>query len=140
MTRARTHPPVVVLGAIVGILAAAVCVAGCGGSKDAASKPSRSKSFNAQLEFGHTINYGSFGTTAEVDCADGKSLNVGGSNNTLRVRGTCESVNVSGADNRITVERVNKSLTITGLDNTVTYRRGEPKVDDNGSGNTVNRR
>ncbi|MEO8815293.1 MAG: DUF3060 domain-containing protein [Mycobacterium sp.] len=140
MNRARTHPPAVVLGVAVGILAVVVGAAGCGGSNNGASKPSRSKSFEAQMEFGHTINYGSFGTTAEVDCVDGKSLNVGGSNNTLRVRGTCESVHVIGADNRITVERVNKSLLITGFGNTVTFRAGEPKVDDNGSGNTVNKR
>ena len=41
----------------------------------------------AQVEVGNTINYGSFGTTADIDCADGKSLNVGGSNNTLTVHG-----------------------------------------------------
>ena len=39
-----------------------------------------------QVEIGNTINYGSFGTTADIDCADGKSLNVGGSNNTLTVK------------------------------------------------------
>ena len=45
----------------------------------------------AQVEIGNTINYGSFGTTADIDCADGKSLNIGGSNNTLTVKGTCAS-------------------------------------------------
>lgn len=83
------------------------------------------------------IHYESFGTTTEVDCADGKSLNVAGSNNKLTVKGTCESVDVAGADNRITVNEIDKSLTITGLDNIVTYKNGEPKVDDRGLGNTV---
>ncbi len=53
------------------------------------------------VEVANTINYGSFGTTTEIDCGDGKSLNVGGSNNTLTVTGSCASVNVGGADNRI---------------------------------------
>ncbi|OBH21330.1 DUF3060 domain-containing protein [Mycolicibacter terrae] len=83
------------------------------------------------------IDYGSVGTTSAVDCADGKSLLVAGSNNKLTVRGRCEAVNVAGADNRITVERVEKSLTVTGLNNSVTYRGGEPTVDDRGSGNTI---
>lgn len=94
-----------------------------------------SKHYDAR--FADTINYQSFGTTSAVDCADGKSLHVGGSNNKLTVRGRCEVVTVGGADNRITVERVDKALTVTGLNNSITYRGGEPAVDDSGSGNTI---
>ena len=91
----------------------------------------------AQVEVGNTINYGSFGTTSDIDCADGKSLNVGGSNNTLTVKGTCANVNIGGADNKITFERVDKEISVVGLNNTVTYRDGDPKVDDLGSGNSI---
>lgn len=104
-------------------------VAGCGSEAPESARVSKS--------FDETINYQSFGTTSAVDCADGKSLTVAGSNNRLTVRGRCEAVNVAGADNRITVERVEKSLTVTGLNNSITYRSGEPTVDDRGSGNTI---
>lgn len=132
----RTYSPIVTVSAAVIVLTA---IAGCGGPKSSnpASSSESAKRTTAQLEIGNTINYGSFGTTAEVDCADGKSLNVGGSNNTLTVKGTCESVNVVGADNKMTIDKIDKSLTITGLNNAVTYKSGQPKVDDHGSGNTV---
>ena len=85
---------------------------------------------------GDTINYGSFGTTADIDCADGKSLNVGGSNNTLTVKGSCASVNIGGANNKITFDNIGKELSVVGLNNTVTYKGGDPKVNNLGSGNT----
>ncbi|MGH3561541.1 MAG: DUF3060 domain-containing protein [Mycobacterium sp.] len=135
----RTRPPAVIIGVAAGIITAAVGLTGCGASKNT-TPTSTSKGATVQLEIGNTINYGSLGTTAEVDCAGGKSLNVGGSNNTLTVKGTCESVNVLGADNKITVAKIVKSLTITGLNNTVTYKSGAPNVDDHGSDNTVNKR
>lgn len=115
----------------LGVLLVAICagVAGCGSESPESARVSKS--------FDETINYQSFGTTSAVDCADGKSLTVAGSNNRLTVRGRCEAVNVAGADNRITVERVEKSLTVTGLNNSITYRSGEPTVDDRGSGNTI---
>lgn len=125
---------------VIGLVAAGL--GGCGNAKNTAahSDPSKVKRVTSQLEFGDTINYGAFGTNTEVDCADGKSLNVGGSNNTLKVKGDCTVVSIAGADNRITLNKVDRSLTITGLNNAVTYRTGEPKVDDRGSGNTVRRR
>lgn len=111
---------------------------GCGSeSSDTTSPTVTAGSSGAQVEVGNTINYGSFGTTAEIDCADGKSLNVGGSNNTLTVTGVCASVNVGGADNRITFDTVDKELTVVGINNTVTYMAGEPKVDNLGSGNKI---
>ncbi len=91
----------------------------------------------SRVDLANTINYGSFGTKADIDCGRGKSLNVGGSNNTLNVVGQCGSVTVSGADNTITVARVDGQVTVAGLNNSVTYRAGEPAVEDTGSGNRV---
>lgn len=92
---------------------------------------------NYDGRFANTIRYESFGATSALDCADGKSLHVLGSNNKLTVRGRCEAVNVAGADNRITIEHIDKTLTLSGLNNTVTYYGGDPKVDDRGVRNTV---
>ena len=91
----------------------------------------------AQVEVGNTINYGSFGTTADIDCADGKSLNVGGSNNTLTVKGTCANVNIGGADNKITFDKIDKEISVVGLNNTVTYKDGDPKVNDPARDNKI---
>ena len=92
-----------------------------------------------QFEIGNTLNYGSFGTTADLDCADGKSLNVGGSNNTLTVKGKCSTVSIGGADNKITFDEVDKQLSVVGLNNTITYKNGDPKVENLGSGNSINK-
>ncbi len=108
----------------------ALTLSGCGSGDD---QPA------ARTDVGNLITYGSFGTTADIDCGRGKSLNVGGSNNTLKVVGDCASVSVSGADNTITVERIDGDLTVVGLNNSVTYKAGEPAVDDSGVGNRVNR-
>lgn len=91
----------------------------------------------AQFEVGNTINYGSFGTTAEVACHDGKSLNVAGSNNDLTVTGTCSSVIVGGASNKIRLEEITRELDVVGFNNTVTYQSGDPTVDDLGSNNSI---
>lgn len=117
---------------------AAITLVGCGAESSDTTQPTvTAGSSGAQVEVGNTINYGSFGTTAEIDCADGKSLNVGGSNNTLTVTGTCASVNVGGADNRITFDKINNDLSVVGINNTVTYHDGDPKVDNLGSGNKI---
>ncbi|MEI6253916.1 MAG: DUF3060 domain-containing protein [Mycobacteriaceae bacterium] len=113
-----------VLTALALILGAAGC--GSGGGKQ-----------GTQVEVGNTINYGSFGTTTDIDCGQGKSLNVGGSNNTLKVTGTCASVSIGGADNKITFERVDGELSVVGLNNIVSYKSGEPDVNDQGSGNRI---
>jgi hypothetical protein len=119
---------------------AALGLAGCGSeSKDTGAPTATAGKSGAQVEIGNTINYGSFGTTADIDCADGKSLNVGGSNNTLTVKGACASVNIGGADNKITFETVDKELSVVGLNNIVTYKSGDPKVDDLGSGNKISK-
>lgn len=93
----------------------------------------------AQFEVGNTINYGSFGRTADIDCDQGKSLNVAGSNNNLTVKGACSSVIIGGADNTITLERIDKELNVVGWNNTVTYQGGEPQVDNLGTGNSINK-
>jgi hypothetical protein len=86
-----------------------------------------------------TINYGSYGGTADIDCANGKSLNVAGSNNTLTVSGSCASVRVGGADNTIKLARIDGELSVAGFNNTITYKAGDPNVDDAGSGNRISR-
>jgi hypothetical protein len=129
--------------AFVACCAIAVCaqgLAGCGSeSRETTSPTATAGSSGAQVEIANTINYGSFGTTADVDCADGKSLNVGGSNNTLTVKGTCANVNIGGADNKITFDRVDKELSVVGLNNIVTYSDGDPKINDTGSGNKISK-
>ncbi|BBU24223.1 DUF3060 domain-containing protein [Mycobacterium xenopi] len=121
------------------IVLAVAGLAGCGPKNKGAapSTTTTSGSSTAQFEVGNTLNYGSFGTTADLDCADGKSLNVGGSNNTLTVKGTCSSVSIGGADNKITFDKVDKQLSVVGLNNTVTYKSGDPKVENLGSNNTI---
>jgi Protein of unknown function (DUF3060) len=125
---------------VVCCVIAALGLAGCGSeSKDTNTPTATAGSSGAQVEIGNTINYGSFGTTGDVDCADGKSLNVGGSNNTLTVKGTCANVNIGGADNKITFETVDKELSVVGLNNIVTYKNGDPKINDTGSGNKISK-
>ena len=109
-------------------------------SPGAAPPTSPSPSPTASVQIGNTLNYGSMGTTATLDCANGKSLNVAGSNNTLTVTGTCASVTVGGTDNKITFDKVDSRLTVLGLNNTITYKDGEPRVDNVGTGNTVNKK
>lgn len=119
---------------------AAVVLAGCGSESDDTNTPTATAGTSgAQVEIGNTINYGSFGTTADIDCADGKSLNIGGSNNTLTVKGTCANVNIGGADNKVTFERIDKELSVVGLNNTVTYTDGDPKINDTGRDNRINK-
>ena len=122
---AHHSPRFALVPVLVGLLA------GCG---------SGGENHGTQVEVGSTINYGSFGTKADIDCGQGKSLNVGGSNNTLTVTGTCASVNVGGADNTITVDEIDGELSVVGLNNRVSYKSGDPTVSDQGSGNQVSKR
>ena len=124
-----------------GLAAAALALSGCGAQAPATDLVVQTEATvqdtGAQVEVGNTIFYGSFGTTAEVDCADGKSLNVGGSNNTLNVSGTCSSVIIGGADNKITFDTVSGEIDVVGVNNTITYANGDPRIDDVGNGNTI---
>ncbi|MGV0741140.1 DUF3060 domain-containing protein [Mycolicibacterium sp. XJ870] len=128
---------------ILGATAAAVAafgLAACGSDSQDTNTPSATAgSSGINVEVGNTINYGSVGTTADIDCADGKSLNVGGANNNLTVTGTCANVNIGGSDNTITIDRIDKDLAVVGLNNTVTYRDGDPKINDTGSGNKISK-
>jgi hypothetical protein len=136
--RAHSRGLVGAIGATFLATSLLVGLTGCGSESNDTTAPTvTAGSSGAQVEVGNTINYGSFGTTADIDCADGKSLNVGGSNNTLTVKGTCASVNIGGADNKITFDKVDKDISVVGLNNTVTYKDGDPKVNDLGSGNSV---
>lgn len=122
------------------VSAATLALAGCGSeSTDTNSPTVTAGSSGAQVEVGNTINYLSVGTTADIDCADGKSVNVGGTNNTLTVKGTCANVNIGGSDNKITFEKIDKEIAVVGLNNTVTYSDGDPKVSDTGSGNKISK-
>jgi len=124
-------------------------MAGCAGKNNTAvpstsssastSTTATTTSTGAQFDIGNTINYGSLGTTTTLDCGDGKSLNVGGSNNTLTVTGTCGTVSIGGADNKITIDKIDKQLNVVGFNNTITYKDGNPKVDNLGTGNTINK-
>ncbi|GAC1400004.1 MAG: DUF3060 domain-containing protein [Mycobacterium sp.] len=122
------------------VAASTLGLAACGSASNKNNSPTATAGTSgAQVEIGNTINYGSFGTTSNLDCAEGKSLTVGGSNNTITVKGTCASVNIGGADNKITFDKVEKQLSVVGLNNTVVYKNGDPKVDDLGSGNKISK-
>jgi len=124
----RTHLFRFLVGSMVVI--AAVGTAGCGSKKQSIDKP-------PVAEMGNTINDGTFGKTDTLDCADGKSLNIGGSKNTLTVKGKCGSVIVGGDDNKLSFQTVETQLIVAGLNNTVNYRDGNPKIQDLGTGNTI---
>jgi hypothetical protein len=141
------------LGFTAGLALTAAAVfgaAGCGHSNNNGTVPSSGSpssstpapsttSTGAQFDIGNTINYGSLGTTTTLDCGDGKSLNVGGSNNTLTVKGSCGTVSIGGADNKITFDKIDKHLNVVGFNNTINYKEGDPKVENLGSGNTINK-
>ena len=134
----RAHSRILI--AALSITAAAWGLTGCGANSGDTNSPSGSAgSSGAQVEIGNTINYGSFGTTADIDCAQGKAINVGGSNNTLTIKGTCSSVNIGGADNKVTLDNVETEISVVGIDNTVVYKAGDPKIEDLGSGNKVSK-
>jgi Protein of unknown function (DUF3060) len=124
-------------------------IAGCGpknnstapstGSPTSSTAAPSTTSTGAQFDIGNTINYVSTGTTTTLDCGDGKSLNVGGFNNTLTVRGTCGTVSIGGGDNKITVDKIDKNINVVGSHNAISYKDGEPKVENLGSGNTINK-
>jgi hypothetical protein len=127
---------------LIGVTSAAAVIglAGCGAESGDSNTPTATfGSEGGQVEIGNTINYSSVGTTTELDCADGKSLNIGGNNNKLTVKGTCANANIGGADNTVDMERVDKGLSVVGFNNTVTYEQGDPKVNDTGSGNTISK-
>ncbi|CDQ46903.1 MULTISPECIES: DUF3060 domain-containing protein [Mycolicibacterium] len=127
---------------IVGVSAVVLLALGltaCGSGDESGRASVTAGTSGAQVQIGNTINYGSVGTTADIDCAEGKSLNIGGSNNVLTVKGTCSSVNVGGADNKITLDNVETKISVVGLDNTVVYLAGDPKIEDLGSGNKVDK-
>ena len=135
-----------VAGAAVAVFGLAGCAhSGNNGTAPPSGSPATSApttsttSTGAQFDIGNTINYGSLGTTTTLDCGDGKSLNVGGSNNTLTVKGRCGTVSIGGADNKITFDKIDKQLNVVGFNNTITYKDGAPKIDNLGSGNTINK-
>ena len=122
---------------LVVLCGGALLTSACGSGPGDGSVSAAAGSSGVQVEIGDTINYGSTGTTTTLDCADGKSLTIGGSNNSVTVEGSCQSVNIGGADNRVTLNAVTGDITTVGLNNTVTYRDGSPEVNDVGSNNSI---
>ncbi len=126
--------------------AAALVLTGCG-SQDSTSGGGSSAAAGttgisgapttAQVEVGNTINYSAVGTTRDLDCGTGKSLTVGGANNTLTVKGTCAKANIGGTDNKVTFEKIDQELAVVGMHATVIYKDGSPKVTNTGTGNSV---
>jgi hypothetical protein len=106
-------------------------------SAAATTTTSGGNSVSTSVEIGNSLEYGSFNTTATLDCANGKSLNVAGSNNTLTVTGTCETVSIGGTGNKITIDKINTRITVLGVENTITYKDGDPKVDNIGTNNSI---
>ncbi|MGA8250534.1 MAG: DUF3060 domain-containing protein [Mycobacterium sp.] len=106
-------------------------------SAAATTTTSGGNSVSTSVEIGNSLEYGSFNTTATLDCANGKSLNVAGSNNTLTVTGTCETVSIGGTGNKITIHKINTRITVLGVENTITYKDGDPKVDNIGTNNNI---
>jgi Protein of unknown function (DUF3060) len=144
----NTGAPALTFAAVVLVFG----IAGCGGKNNNAapsttgpSSPTSTSSTpsttstGGQFDIGNTINYGSLGTTTTLDCGDGKSLNVGGSNNTLTVNGTCGTVSIGGADNKITINKIDNNLNVVGFNNTITYKDGNPKIENLGTGNSINK-
>ena len=121
-------------GLAVAGTAIAVVLIGCGADDGPAATGGNSGS---QVDLANSIDYPSVGTTAELDCADGKSVNIGGSNNTLTITGTCASVNVAGSDNRITIEAVDDDIRVGGINNTINYRTGDPAIDSASASNAI---
>ena len=129
----RTH-------VLIGVAVTVIGLAGCGADSSDSNTPTATLGTEGgQVEIGNTINYSSVGTTTELDCADGKSLNIGGNNNKLTVKGSCANANIGGADNTVNMDRVDKGLSVVGFNNTVTYKQGDPKVNDTGSGNKISK-
>jgi len=124
---------------IAGVFLAAACIGltGCTSTKDSGSADSHATNF--PVEVGNTINYSSTGSNTVLDCANGKSLTVGGANNTLTVNGTCATVNIGGTDNKVTLNKVTTELDVVGMNAMVTYKDGAPKVTTTGKGSTVHK-
>jgi hypothetical protein len=112
------------------VVIAAFVITSCGSKKQSIDKL-------PVAEIGNTINDGRFGSTATLDCAEGKSLNIGGSKNTLTVKGSCGSVVIGGDDNKVSFDKVDTELVVAELNNTVTYHDGNPNIQDLGTGNTI---
>jgi Protein of unknown function (DUF3060) len=119
------------------VVAAIAVVVGCASNNNTNAPTATPGTSGAQVEIGNTINFGSFGITADVDCVYGKSLNVGGSDNTLTVKGACADLRVGGSNNTITLNQVDKLISVAGTNNKITFTAGEPKVEKLGESNQI---
>ncbi len=128
-------------GLIAGLGAAALTLSlvGCGSDTAPENTAAPTTTTPARAGAGSALHYSSFGTEADIDCGDGRALDISGSNNTLRVVGNCASVSITGADNRVQLEKVTDALEVGGLNNTVAYVDGEPDIVNSGTGNRIRR-
>jgi Protein of unknown function (DUF3060) len=118
----------------------AVGMAGCGSkSSDTSSPTATAGSSGLYVEVGNTINFGGSQVTTEIDCADGKSLNVGMNDNVLTVKGTCAEVRVGGSNNTITLNQVDTLISVAGTNNKISYKAGDPRVEKLGDSNQINK-
>jgi DUF3060 family protein len=117
-----------------------VSVSGCGSnSSDTSSPTATAGSSGLYVEVGNTINFGASGVTTEIDCADGKSLNVGLNDNTLTIKGACAEVRVGGSNNSITLNQVDTLISVAGTNNKITYTAGTPRVEATGKSNQISK-
>lgn len=70
----------------------------------------------------------------------GRSFNVAGTSNTVKLTGQCESLRVAGTTNQVDVEAV-ATINVSGIRNHVTWERGvnnkRPSISNSGINNSV---
>jgi len=125
--------------AALGVAVAGLGLVGCGSGGTTDGTPVPTTSSTARAGIGSALHYSSFGTEADIDCGDGRALDISGSNNTLTVSGNCAQVSITGADNRVRLDKVTDSLEVGGLNNSVVYLDGDPDVVNSGTGNHIRR-
>ncbi|UKN42702.1 conserved threonine rich protein [Mycobacterium lepromatosis] len=82
----------------------------------------------SSVKIRNTMHYGSFGTTATLNCGDDKSLNLAGSSNTLTGNGVCATVTIIGGKRtRSPSTRSTKNPSLLGLDNTDLDKKRRPE-------------
>jgi hypothetical protein len=76
------------------------------------------------------------------DCK-GRSFNVAGKSNTVKLTGECQNLRVAGTSNEVDVEAV-ASIHVSGIENQVTWERGvnnkPPSISKSGINNSVSKK
>ncbi len=97
--------------------------------------PALGQSYGAWQSFGGTITAVGDGKTFVGDCT-GKDVRLNGNNQTVTLRGNCNSVVSFGNNKHITLETA-KSLTLTGNDNVVHWSKRPGSVNSTGNDNSM---